>query len=294
MGGILGKFLGGAAAAVPSALNDHKDRVLKSREKQLVLLKKKLIQSSKAVPGGFQTISNEGVVKFIPFSEQEQSQIDAAKKASDDQKSAAAGSKKDAQLKSEEKYKPIIVRKSEKAKQDEKINAASRKKEEEALGVQRGAIAVRINDSASAARNTKPKINRIKKALDAVETGKYSQAKTLLGKFIPGMDVAKSEASAEFGKSTEGNKLILDSMLLELDQAIDEESQFKRFKKMGGDALNFEFEPIDFSDEEIEEDVVSKAKPAEKPTDTTKKRRGRNRKKKASSVSVGRFTMEVL
>lgn len=168
----------------------------------------------------------------------------------------------------------------ETAKQRAKVASASDIKEQSELGTQRGKIRRTISTAAQTARRDRPKIAAVRKALDLIATGKKSQVKAALGKFIPGMDISNeeviqsqitqfvldtlnkqtgtktdfdfkkaSEASAAFGKTTEGNKKILDILIRNLDRSTNEEKQFKAFKKGGGDALDFEFDTGGLEDE---------------------------------------------
>lgn len=145
-----------------------------------------------------------------------------------------------------------------------------------------------LNANAFESRRFLPKIDRIRKAIEAVQTGKMAQAKKLLGPFIPGVDPSDeqalntalndlifdqlarftgalsegerafaSETTTNMGFTTEANLLILDRLEQRAKDAIDEQAQFKEHLKQGGSVDDFAFTPSEeFSlpvrEEEIE------------------------------------------
>lgn len=204
-----------------------------------------------------------------------QDAIDAiakAEKAGQQAKIDIAGGKKTAVLTSELELGGEATKVVEDAKQQAKIDAAAEIKEEEKLGLSRGKIASSINETAIQARRTRPQVVDVRAALDAIETGRLAQAKTILGPLIPGLDISDeevmqsqitqfvldtlnkqsgtktdfdfkkaSEASASLGKTTAANRRILDILIANLDRSISEQDQFKEFRKGGGKADDFKF-----------------------------------------------------
>ena len=198
--------------------------------------------------------------------------IEKAEKAGAQAKIDTAKGKKTAVLETEIELGGEATKVVEDAKNQAKIDAAAEVKEEGALGVSRGKIASTINEAAIEARRSRPEIAEVRQALDAIETGRFAQAKTILGPFIPGLDISNeevmqsqitqfvlntlnkqtgtktdfdfkkaSEASASLGKTTAANRAILDILLGNLDRAISEQDQFKTFRKGGGKSEDFKF-----------------------------------------------------
>lgn len=160
----------------------------------------------------------------------------------------------------------------EEAKTNVELDTTANIKEQEKLGETRGQIADKINKAAIQSRSTRPAVVAVRSALENIETGKLAQAKSSLGSFIPGLDVSDEqvmqaqitqfvldtlaqqsgtktdfdfkkaeEASASLGKTTEANKAILDILIKNLDRTIEEQNQFKNFKRDGGSAEDFKF-----------------------------------------------------
>lgn len=185
---------------------------------------------------------------------------------------STAGGKVEAQLKAKLKDEPRLVRLKEREKQQAIADRASEIAEQKGLGAQRVLARKNVSAAAATARRSKQKVLRVRKALDLIETGKFAQAKRLVGQFIPGLDISDEEliqsqitkfvldelnlqtgtktdfdfkkaeeASASFGRTTEGNRKILDILLANLDSSIEEERQFKAFVKNKGDPLDFSF-----------------------------------------------------
>lgn len=185
---------------------------------------------------------------------------------------STAGGKVEAQLKAKLEDEPRLVRLKEREKQQAIADRAAEIAEQKGLGAQRVLARKNVSAAAATARRSKQKVLRVRKALDLIETGKFAQAKRLVGQFIPGLDISDEEliqsqitkfvldelnlqtgtktdfdfkkaeeASASFGRTTEGNRKILDILLANLDSSIEEERQFKAFVKNKGDPLDFSF-----------------------------------------------------
>lgn len=181
---------------------------------------------------------------------------------------AEAGGKKTAVIEAEAEGAEAV----EAAKIKGKASGVAEVKEQERIGTTRGEIADNINKAAIQSRSSRPSVVAVRAALEAIDTGKLAQAKASLGSFIPGLDVGDEqvmqaqitqfvldtlaqqsgtktdfdfqkaeEASASLGKTTEANKAILDILIKNLDRTIEEQNQFKSFKREGGVAEDFQF-----------------------------------------------------
>lgn len=159
-------------------------------------------------------------------------------------------------------------------KRQAELEAATAKERGKLVAQQRQKINTEINANARQARRELPKLDKLLEGLDAVSTGKFAQAKLLLGPFIPGIDPtnvqvaqqqinesilgiigrftgAISEGEREFsarttanlGLTNEANRVIVQNLKGVLQASIEEEKQFKSFKKEGGKAEDFEFSP---------------------------------------------------
>lgn len=177
-----------------------------------------------------------------------------------------------AELEAKIEEEPRLVRLKEKEKQRAIAEEAAEIAEQKGLGAQRVLARKKVGEAASTARRSKQKVLRVRRALDLIATGKFSQFKRAVGQFIPGLDISNEEliqsqitkfvldelnlqtgtktdfdfkkaeeASAAFGRTTEGNRKILDILLANLDSSIEEERQFKAFVKGKGDPLDFSF-----------------------------------------------------
>lgn len=131
-----------------------------------------------------------------------------------------------------------------------------------------------LNDNAFQARRFIPKIERLREAVRTVKTGVTQQAKTTLGRFLPGVDPSDEQAlnaalndlifdelarfkgalsdgerafaketTTNMGITTEANLLILDRLHQRSIDAIDEQEQFKGHLKAGGSIEDFQFSP---------------------------------------------------
>ena len=131
-----------------------------------------------------------------------------------------------------------------------------------------------LNANAFEARRSIPRINKLLDVLDQVGTGKFQQAKVAFGQLIPGVDPADEEAlnaalndevfnvlarfkgalsdgerefaketTVSMGKTTEGNRLILERMIDRFTDTIDEQQQFKTHLGRGGSLDDFVFTP---------------------------------------------------
>lgn len=231
------------------------------------------VQQAVNVPGvGFKALTREGQVKLIQLPEADQKIVMDAFQADAERKAKAAGLKAETVAGVELETKPEITSQVETAKRTAQEETAAGIKEQEGLGAEAGRTASTITKSANTARRTRPKVAAVRRALDGIATGKIAQVKVSLGPFIPGLDVSNeqvmqsqitqfvldtlnqqsgtktdfdfkkaSEASASLGKTTEANKAILDILIKNLDRSIEEQKQFKSFRKGGGKALDFEF-----------------------------------------------------
>ena len=160
----------------------------------------------------------------------------------------------------------------------------------------RGATGAEIESgiilAANTARRTRPRVDRVRAALDAIETGKFAEAKAILGPFIPLLNIDNEEvmqaeitsfildelnrqsgtktdfdfknagdASVSMGKTTLANRRILDILIANLDRTESEADQFINFvDNEGGDPLRFRFiEKINAGDENIKTKVDSGA-----------------------------------
>ncbi len=146
--------------------------------------------------------------------------------------------------------------------------------------------------AANTARRTRPRVDRVRAALDAIETGKFAEAKAILGPFIPLLNIDDEEvmqaeitsfildelnrqsgtktdfdfknagdASVSMGKTTLANRRILDILIANLDRTEAEADQFINFvDNEGGDPLRFRFiEKINPGDDKIKTTVSSGA-----------------------------------
>lgn len=153
------------------------------------------------------------------------------------------------------------------------LRSARQLAKEKKRGATSGEIESGLVLAANTARRSRPKIQKVRDALDAIETGKFSQAKSILGPFIPLLNIddeevmqaqitkfaldelnkqsgtktdfdfqKAQEASASLGKTTAANKRILEIIIEDLDRIEEEERQFINFiDNEGGDALRFRF-----------------------------------------------------
>jgi len=184
-----------------------------------------------------------------------------------------AGAVTTAELKARVEEEPRLIRLKEKAKQQAIADKAAEIAEQKGLGAQRVLARKKVGEAASTARRSKIKVLRVRRALDLIETGKFAQFKRAVGQFIPGLDISDEEliqslitkfvldelnlqtgtktdfdfkkaeeASSSFGRTTEGNRKILDILLSNLDSSIEEERQFKEFvRDKSADPLDFTF-----------------------------------------------------
>jgi hypothetical protein len=178
-----------------------------------------------------------------------------------------------------------IARSTAQAKADVGKRSARELEAEKKKGATSIEIESGIVKAAQQARRTRPKVARVREALNFIETGKLAEAKSILGPFIPLLNIEDeqvmqseitafvldtlneqsgtktdfdfkkaAEASASLGKSTKANKRILDILIQNLDRASEEENQFVNFVDIEkGDALRFRFEPkaSELTDEEL-------------------------------------------
>tara|TARA_R110000744_G_scaffold246942_1_gene363454 strand:- start:20693 stop:21823 length:1131 start_codon:yes stop_codon:yes gene_type:complete len=179
-------------------------------------------------------------------------------------------------------FKPVVLpegtelsKETPEAKRNAELEASINKKRGELTAQQRHSISTEVSSNARTSRRQLPRINKLIEGLELVETGAFANAKLLLGPFIPGVDPTKEEAfsaqlndlildslgklsgpisdsdlafirttTASMGKTKEANKLILNRLKQNLNDSIDEESQFKEFKQGGGKAEDFEFKAV--------------------------------------------------
>ena len=231
------------------------------------------VQQAVNVPGvGFSTLTRGGVAKLVELPKEDQEKIAVALAADAERKAKEAGLKASELAGIELKTKPEIEGKVTTSKREAEVSTAAEIAEETKIGQQKGATAATITKAANEARRARPKVAAVRKALEAVSTGKLAQVKASLGQFIPGLNVddeqvmqsqitqfvldtlnkqsgtktdfdfqKASEASAALGKTTEANKAILDILINNLDRSIAEQEQFKSFKREGGDTAEFIF-----------------------------------------------------
>ncbi len=153
------------------------------------------------------------------------------------------------------------------------LAAAEQKERAKLLAKQRQDIRTEITTNAREARRQVPRVDRLLNALDQVETGKFAQAKSILGPFIPGVDPTNEQALAaqmndlifdqlarftgaisegerafaertvaNLGNTTEANRIILNRLKTSFKDILAEDEQFKDFIREGGKAEDFEFE----------------------------------------------------
>lgn len=159
------------------------------------------------------------------------------------------------------------------AKREAELQAAIAKKQGELIANQRQTIKTEIISAGRNARRQIKDIDRIEEAFQAIDTGKITQATRLLGPFIPGVDptdeqalqasinslvmqqignlpgalsekelVFAKEATANLGFTREANLIIIRRLKRAQQDLIDEEQQFKKFTKGGGNPEDFEFD----------------------------------------------------
>lgn len=165
--------------------------------------------------------------------------------------------------------------------EDIKTSTAAGQEREKLLGKERADISQNIRKNATVARRSKSQVLRVQRALKAAATGRLAVARDLIGNLIPGIkdvdaevfqslatqfaldelskqsgtktdfDFQKAaETQARLGSSPEANEAILQIALDRMSELEEEENQFRKFKKGGGNAEDFVFEPPS-----IDEDV---------------------------------------
>ncbi len=173
----------------------------------------------------------------------------------------------------------------ETAKQNAIIAAASKKKQEEGLGVTRAKIKDDEIKKYRDARSKKLPLQQLERALEAASTGRYAQAKTFIGKYLPLVDIdseqnlgsiltqyALDELRTQTGpktdfdfvkaaetqvqaKNTKGaNKLILERLKINQDYAEKRYKAWDKHIKSGKNAEDFTF---NYTDSNIGSDVKS-------------------------------------
>lgn len=159
--------------------------------------------------------------------------------------------------------------------QDVKTSGLAEGEQEKLLGVERGKIATGIRTGSSQAKRSKSSILKLKRALGQVKTGRLASARNILGNIIPGIRDADAEVfnsmasqfaldelskqsgtktdfdfqkaaetQARLGNTQEANERIIEIALDRFDELENEERQFKEFVKGGGNAEDFEYQPI--------------------------------------------------
>lgn len=214
------------------------------------------IQSSDFIPGaGFAGLTRSGEASLIRLPEEDRILVQEALEAQAKRRAGAAGQK-------------------QAAIEKQKIKSAANIAKEKKLGIGRANVRTQISKAAQMASRTKPKVAAIRDALDAIKTGKFTQAKTAIGQYIPGLDISDEqfmqsqitqfvldtlneqtgtktdfdfkkaeEASAAFGKTSKANKMILDILIKNLDRSIDEGEQFNLYDAEEKDPLKFIYKP---------------------------------------------------
>jgi hypothetical protein len=158
---------------------------------------------------------------------------------------------------------------------DIKNSALAEGEEEKLLGRERGIISTGIRDGANTARRTRSNLLRVRRALEAVGTGRLAAGRNLLGNVLPAVRDANAEkfqslatqfaldelsrqsgtktdfdfqkaaeTQARLGNTKEANREIIDIAFDRIDEIEDEERQFRAFTKKGGNAEDFQFSPV--------------------------------------------------
>jgi hypothetical protein len=146
---------------------------------------------------------------------------------------------------------------------------------QKALGVNRGKITTRINSNANTSRSSRSDLLRLHRASKLIKAGKIESARNIMGQYIPGLADADAQTfnalatqytldvlsrqggtktdfdfeAAErtqqtLGNTPEANEAIMNIAFDRIDEIEDEERQFKKFKKNGGNAEDFQFKPV--------------------------------------------------
>lgn len=153
------------------------------------------------------------------------------------------------------------------------------KKGQETEEIERGKRRVELNQSinkeAQTARNTLQRTKRIRRALELAKTGRTTEARQQISRFIPGVSSPTAEALnsevtefalslkdqllgggilsdsdvlllksivPQLGNTLEGNLLIVQRFEQIANNAIERAQRFKQFKEQGGDPLEFEID----------------------------------------------------
>jgi hypothetical protein len=155
-----------------------------------------------------------------------------------------------------------------------KVRETQEKEEVKLLAKERATISKTIITDGRNADRDIIRLKRIKKGLQAFETGKLAQAKKIFGPFIPGIDPSDEQAMeallqsavfpvlaqfkgpttdfefekanetiARLGNTPRANALIVDSMIQFMTDKKEERNQFKKFVRGKGKPEDFTFEP---------------------------------------------------
>lgn len=141
----------------------------------------------------------------------------------------------------------------------------------ENLGALRGDIQTEETQAYRQAVKTEPFLNALQAALNAADTGKFAQAKTILGQYLPGIDVADEQnfeamavelainqlmkfsgpttdfeflkstlTTLQSGKTKEANQMLLNRLKSDNEKAKNRYQNFKEFKNERGDFEEFD------------------------------------------------------
>lgn len=148
--------------------------------------------------------------------------------------------------------------------------SAAEKEFQKQLGTQRGEIDRQQKADYKLAQDTRQTLSELELALDAADTGKWAQAKTVLGKWMPGMDVSSEEnldalltqlgiqqlmqfsgpttdfefvksmnTLAQTGNTKEANRMIVERMKRDVGIRMDKYKAYQEFKKDNPELENF-------------------------------------------------------
>lgn len=238
----------------------------------------KKIQTATNIPGkGSQVTFADGTTRFIELTEEEQARL--------------------SELEETERQAELEFMALKDEQELDTLDEAERRKR---LQKQRSDISTGIRSSAQDAARQKPKVNQLIEALDNLQTGKAAEAKRILGRFIPGIDIANEEAFLaqvqslvleqaqnlsgalsdsdiqllkdsvpSLGNTVAGNRAILNNMLQAMDLKIQEGSAFNEFESAGGMPEQFIFEPTDFVDFGVSTQAQQPGQPEAQPVRQT-------------------------
>lgn len=165
-----------------------------------------------------------------------------------------------------------------------KAEISASQKGQEVLQKRRSELRLNILKTGREAARGINDLNRLEKAIDAYGTGKLEQFKKLAGPFVPGIDPTNPQAMtamlnkavfpvlaafsgaisdgerafaaetvANLGNTPEANKIIIAHMKRAIQDEIDKRDQFNEFAKGRDDFENFQFTPVDFQRQQVEQ-----------------------------------------